>query len=155
MIARGKGWKGGEMGKGSQKVKREKNAVEVKLSQKFWIMLKMSTLFYICLYFQSILKKLPSRIGRHKTEQFVRIQNYVLNWVVQIWKHFQFLALQCIMNKIFYLTALHFIEIFLKDGGFHSAISKSDQGCYFIIEQILEISRSEVEFIHLTFLRLL
>ena len=60
-----------------------------------------------------------------------------------------------IMNKIFYLTALHFIEIFLKDGGFHSAISKSDQGCYFIIEQILEISRPELEFIHLTFLRLL
>ena len=51
------------------------------------------------------------------------------------------------MNKIFYLTALHFIEIFLKDGGFHSAISKSDQGCYFIIEQILEISRPELEFI--------
>lgn len=35
VIDRGKGWKGGEMGKGSQKVKREKNAVEVKLSQKF------------------------------------------------------------------------------------------------------------------------
>ena len=155
MIARGKGWKGGEIGEGSQKVKRGEKCSWSKAIIEILSHFQNANSFLYMFIFLKYKKKLPSRIGLQKTEQFVRIQNYVLNWVVQIWKHFQFLALQCIMNKIFYLTALHFIEIFLNDGGFHSAISKSDQGCYFIIEQVLEISRPEVEFIHLTFLRLL
>lgn len=42
----------------------------------------------------------------------------------------------------------------LKDGGFHSAIPESDQKSY-KIAQISEISRPEVEYSHLTSLRLL
>lgn len=47
--------------------------------------------------------------SKQETEQFAKIKKYVLNWVAQIIKHFKLLALSYIMNKISYLTALHFM----------------------------------------------